>query len=165
MQLYHNRKVFKIAEFQTCPRVVYKDSEYNVNTISFWPRVLNVGNEWSSAKWFSAYHGNFEFRPSEINVRAGTKWHKMTCLISVFYGCLMFFTTFNLYLKKYIRVKTITVAQRRNIHFLWVWVVGNRQRKNGAGTSLYLFIVLTFVMLIPISRLSFTFAITVDYCS
>lgn len=44
MQLYHNRKVFKIAEFQSCPRMVYKDSEYNVNTISIWPRVLNVSN-------------------------------------------------------------------------------------------------------------------------
>lgn len=41
MRLHHNRKVFKISEFQSCPRMVYKDSEYNVNTISFWPRVLN----------------------------------------------------------------------------------------------------------------------------
>lgn len=45
MQVYHNRKVFKISEFQSYPRMVYKDSEYNVNTISFWPRVLNVSND------------------------------------------------------------------------------------------------------------------------
>lgn len=42
MQLYYNRKVFKIAEFQSCPMMVYKDSEYNVNTISVWPQVLNA---------------------------------------------------------------------------------------------------------------------------